>query len=315
MLKNTAGQRVGGQVLATDGTAFTGAVTVYVTGDAGTQAIGSVGSGACTHEGNGYHTYAPSQAETNYDLCAFTFIGTGASPATVQKYTEKVDLGNIVLPAGAIPSLGITDNGVVQAGSTTTAVIIRAAASFPDGILAGKILSITSGTGAGQTAIITTNVNTTDTLTVPTLATAPDATSSYVIYTAPLGSSALPIPANLVQVLNDAQSATDFKDFVDAGYDPATNKVQGVVLTDTTTALTSLTTTTRAEPAAGAPAATITPAAKLDYLYAWLRNKKTVNVQSGMIECWDAAGTTVLFEMPYTDSGTSLTVSAAQGNT
>lgn len=38
----------------------------------------------------------------------------------------------------------------------------------------------------------------------------------------------------------DTQSATDLKDFADAGYDPSTNKVQGVVLVDTTTALTNL---------------------------------------------------------------------------
>lgn len=38
----------------------------------------------------------------------------------------------------------------------------------------------------------------------------------------------------------DAQSLTDLKDFADAGYDPATNKVQGVVLTDTVTNLTNL---------------------------------------------------------------------------
>lgn len=88
MLKNVAGQKIGaGMVSAVDGTAFTGAVTVYVCGDAGTQAAGSVGSGACTHEGNGYHTYAPSQAETNYDLIAFTFTGTNAVPATVQVLT------------------------------------------------------------------------------------------------------------------------------------------------------------------------------------------------------------------------------------
>jgi len=85
MFKNVASQKIGAQmVTAADGTAFTGSVTVYVCGDAGTQAVGSVGSGACTHEGNGYHTYAPSQAETNYDLAAFTFIGTGAIPAAVQ---------------------------------------------------------------------------------------------------------------------------------------------------------------------------------------------------------------------------------------
>lgn len=37
-----------------------------------------------------------------------------------------------------------------------------------------------------------------------------------------------------------AQSGTDLKDFADAGYDPATNKVQGVVLTDTCTANTDM---------------------------------------------------------------------------
>lgn len=85
MLKNTAGQYIGSQMVnATTGAAFTGAVTVYVTGDGGTQAVGSVGSGACTHEGNGYHSYAPAQAETNYDLVAFTFVGSGAIPVTVQ---------------------------------------------------------------------------------------------------------------------------------------------------------------------------------------------------------------------------------------
>lgn len=89
MLKNTAGQKVGCQMVsAEDGTAFTGSVTVHVTGDAGTQAQGSVGSGACTHEGNGYHTYAPAQAETNYDLIAFTFVGTGAVPQTREVHTQ-----------------------------------------------------------------------------------------------------------------------------------------------------------------------------------------------------------------------------------
>ena len=93
MLKNTASQKIGSQmVAAADGTAFTSSVTVYVTGDAGTQAIGSVSSGACTHEGNGYHTYAPAQAETNYDLIGFTFIGTGAVPNTVQVATQTAAL-------------------------------------------------------------------------------------------------------------------------------------------------------------------------------------------------------------------------------
>ena len=45
---------------------------------------------------------------------------------------------------------------------------------------------------------------------------------------------------DVTHVGGDAQSATDLKDFADAGYDPATNKVQGVVLADTVTTLTNL---------------------------------------------------------------------------
>lgn len=88
MTKNTASQVVGAQMIsASDGSAFTGSVTCSVTIDGGAQATGTVGSGACTHEGNGYHTYAPSQAETNGNLVAFTFTGSGAIPATVQVFT------------------------------------------------------------------------------------------------------------------------------------------------------------------------------------------------------------------------------------
>lgn len=88
-------------VSATDGSAFTSSVTVEVTIDAGTQATGTVGSGACTHEGNGYHTYAPSQGETNGTLIAFTFHGTGAVPATVQVYTTDDLLSTIVEAQGS----------------------------------------------------------------------------------------------------------------------------------------------------------------------------------------------------------------------
>jgi hypothetical protein len=46
MKKNVASQVIGAQMVsATDGSAFTGSVTCYVTGDGGTQAVGSVGAG------------------------------------------------------------------------------------------------------------------------------------------------------------------------------------------------------------------------------------------------------------------------------
>lgn len=48
------------------------------------------------------------------------------------------------------------------------------------------------------------------------------------------------VPADVKKIGADTQSATDLKDFADAGYDPSTNKVQGVLLVDTTTTLTTL---------------------------------------------------------------------------
>jgi len=42
-------------------------------------------------------------------------------------------------------------------------------------------------------------------------------------------------PVNITSIKADQQSVTDLKHFADAGYDPATSKVQGVVLVDTTT--------------------------------------------------------------------------------
>ena len=107
MKKNTAGQKIGAQMTnATDGSNFTSAVTVFITGDAGTQAVGTVGAGACTHEGKGYHTYAPSQAETNFDLIAFTFEATGAVTASIQLYTDTAatpsDVENELTSYGAL---------------------------------------------------------------------------------------------------------------------------------------------------------------------------------------------------------------------
>lgn len=97
MIKNQAGQVVGAQMTnATTGADFTGTVTVYVTGDGGSQTLGSVGSGVCTHEGNGYHTYTPSAAETNYDLAAFTFTGSGAITVTKEYPTLSVGQANAI---------------------------------------------------------------------------------------------------------------------------------------------------------------------------------------------------------------------------
>ena len=70
MRKNVASQTISAQLNSkTDGSAVTsGTTTVYVTGDAGTQASGG---GTVTHEGQGCWSYVPTQAETNYSHVSF----------------------------------------------------------------------------------------------------------------------------------------------------------------------------------------------------------------------------------------------------
>lgn len=89
MRRNIAGQSIGAQLInKTDGSnVTTGTTTVYVTGDAGTQVIGSVGAGLCTHEGKGYWTYGPATNETDFEQVSFTFENSLAVTATIQVYT------------------------------------------------------------------------------------------------------------------------------------------------------------------------------------------------------------------------------------
>lgn len=133
MIRSSGGQSIGAQMVsATTGAAFTSAVTVYITIDAGTQAIGSIGSGLCTHEGNGYHTYRPSAAETDGALIAFTFIGTGAIPVTLQIATvtenQQSTIGTasgstsstVNLSARTTINMALKILGVLASGETVT---------------------------------------------------------------------------------------------------------------------------------------------------------------------------------------------------
>ena len=96
MKKNVAGQTIGAEMInAANGSAFTGTVTVYRTINGGTQTIGSVGSGICTHKDNGLHSYTPTAGETNGDHIAWTFIGAGAVPATIQVYPSFPQSGDV----------------------------------------------------------------------------------------------------------------------------------------------------------------------------------------------------------------------------
>lgn len=133
MIINTAGQAIGAQMVdALTGAAFTGTTLVYVTLDAGTQAIGTVGGGVCTAEGNGYYTYAPTAAETNGRLLAFTFIGSGAIPATIQVATvttaQQTALSSAIGSGSVVVSDLITQAcqriNIIQEGESPSAAMM-----------------------------------------------------------------------------------------------------------------------------------------------------------------------------------------------
>lgn len=112
MIQAQSGQTIGAQMVnASTGAAFTGTVTVYVTLDAGTQALGSVSAGVCTLEGNGYYTYRPAAAETDAELVAFTFIGSGAIPQTIQ--VEPVSPSQAAAIGAATGTLAITGRQLI----------------------------------------------------------------------------------------------------------------------------------------------------------------------------------------------------------
>jgi len=109
IVRGSSGNVVGaGMVTAATGAAFASTVTAYVTIDGGTQAIGTVASGVCTNEGNGYYTYTPTASEVDGAVVAFTFVGTGAIPVTVSVYPESVT-------ATPAPSTTVTGEAVTTA--------------------------------------------------------------------------------------------------------------------------------------------------------------------------------------------------------
>jgi hypothetical protein len=123
-VRNQAGQSIGAQLVnATTGANFTGVVTVYVTIDAGVQAIGTVGGGLGTAEGNGFYTYRPSRAETNGALIAFTFTGAGAIPVTIQTATLTAisPVSDTSLNARGIITDALIDLGVLEPGDALSA--------------------------------------------------------------------------------------------------------------------------------------------------------------------------------------------------
>ena len=197
MKKNIASQSIGAEMItAADGTAFTGTVTVLITIDNGTQSAS--GGTAPAHEGNGYHSYTPTQAETNGDHIAFTFTGSGAVPATVQVFTsfpQTVD--NNVLAAGATGFAAIdtvVDAILVDTGTTIPASITALNDVAATDIVSAGAITTSSGAVSTVTTVGTTTTNTdmrgTDSAaTAANLATVDTNVDSILVDTAEIGTA------------------------------------------------------------------------------------------------------------------------------
>ncbi|SOD41317.1 hypothetical protein [Nitrosovibrio sp. Nv4] len=131
MKKNVASQVIDAQMCsATDGSDFTGTVTVSVKGDGGTL---TAGGGTVTHKGSGLHQYQPTQAETNYDHVSFQFKGTGALTAAVQAFPTFPQTGD---------SFGL----IGATGSGLTSLATQASVNIIDDFLDTEIAAIKAKT-------------------------------------------------------------------------------------------------------------------------------------------------------------------------
>jgi len=193
---------------------------LVITGNGtGHGAIFTSGSGAT---GNGIQS---TSAATNGHGIAGTGVGTGAGAIVTGGATGQglrlvggstsgaaLALNNtsgdpLTLPVGAIPALGITDNGTAQSATGTT-LVLRSAAAFADDELIGASILITGGSaGVGQVRVITDYVGSTDTATVDTWTTTPTGTITYAIFGGSPASASL-IPTVDVAKWNGTTVAT-----------------------------------------------------------------------------------------------------------
>jgi len=125
MERNVAGQVIRAQMaLLSGGTAYTGSgATCYIANGSGIMTLGSVGSGVCTHIGNGGHAYSPSQAETDYALVTAQILAPGCGTIMLQFPTTTSQMAGFkkntafYLPFTMVDE---TDLSTLEPGKTVT---------------------------------------------------------------------------------------------------------------------------------------------------------------------------------------------------
>lgn len=209
-------------------------------------------------------------------ICYLSLTGTEMTADLVTLRIQSTGAKTTVLTLCPRKLVSIRTGTSASGGVSTSTIVFDASASAVDDFYNGMICSavidgttevrmITDYTGSSNTASVVPDWNTApdnnDTFTIyrPDGVQVQQANTTHVNSTAQtardLGASVLlssgtgtgqlsisngVVSSNVTQIGGVAQSATDLKDFADTGYDPATHKVQGVVLVDTTTTNTDM---------------------------------------------------------------------------
>lgn len=136
MLKNVAGQNITAVLLDTAGAVVTtGTTTVYVLGDAGTQAS----MGTATHEGNGAWSIDVTQAESNYDDIGFTWVNTGAVTVHQHVFTDATydrigSTGSGLTSLATASALTTVDNEIAAIDTVVDAILVDTGTTLPASI-------------------------------------------------------------------------------------------------------------------------------------------------------------------------------------
>ena len=177
--------------------------------------------------------FLAASAPTNFGSMSITTGGIASADAVALAGSS----GASVLAAALYDNI---HSGAVVAAAAGT-VTLSTGATNTANYYQGSVAVIYSGPGAGQSPRSILSGTTARVQTIsPNWTTTPTTASLVAVLPAPPGVSATTgLPSvNVTALGGSSQSQADLKDFADAGYDPATNKVQGVVLADTVTTLT-----------------------------------------------------------------------------
>jgi len=212
MRKNISGQIVAFQAISsTDGSdVTTGSPVVYYTIDGGTQAQTTA---SAVHEGNGQWTVALTQAETNGDHIAFSFVLTGAISQTLNVYTINADITNLDAAISSRSTFNsASDEVTVSTNNDKTGYSISGTKTTLDdlndiaasAIVSGGAITTSGGAVSNVTLVDTTTTNSDMRGTDGANTVAPDNASIAAI----LVDTGTDIPASIA-ALNNFNPATD----------------------------------------------------------------------------------------------------------